>query len=306
MNTNIALCLDTNILLNLFEADKHDVTVFNKFLTSIITKKCDLIIIDQVKIEWDRHVEKNQEEFISKTTQEIDNHKILIKFIEFNDEQQKFQDTIEQIKRLVTRKYKYSYGKRAEKLKQMIEDPKYSRIINRTANAEKLVVDFAIEKKAPFFSNEFNGATTKIKTEAADAAIFFTLYDNIMNGNLIYDSIYFVTDNKKDYSEPNNPSRIHYNLSTFAGDAKIIFSNSVERTLGSILKSNEVVLNFFGNLETIYLTDKYFTNCPLCNEEVHINSDSYIGPGAPHEQTYWLECKCGHDWNTFDLVHDYY
>ncbi|MBG9812369.1 hypothetical protein ABD68_12415 [Bacillus endophyticus] len=306
MKTNTALCLDTNILLNLFESGKHEVTVFNKFLTSILTKKCDLIIIDQVKIEWDRHVEKNQENFIIETTQKIEEHKSLLDFIDIEEEKQKLAETIEHIKRLETRKYKYGYGKRAEKLKELIGDQNHSRTINRTPHAEKLIVDFAIEKKAPFFSNEFKNVTTKIKTEAADAAIFFTLYDNIMNGNIDYEKIYFVTDNKKDYSDPSNPSKIHDNLLSFADEAKIIFSNSIERTLKSILQKDEHVINYFGPLESIYLTDKYFTSCPQCNEEVHLNSDSYIGPGAPHEQTYWLECKCGHQWNTYDLVHDMY
>jgi hypothetical protein len=281
------------------------VTAFNKFLTCLISGKCDLIIVDQVKIEWDRHVEKTQEKSLSEITQKIEEHKSLLNFLDTEEEKQKLEETIEQIKRLETRKYKYGYGKRAEKLKELIEDQNYVITINRTPHAEKLIVDFAIEKKAPFFSNELNNATTKIKTEAADAAIFFSLYDNIMNGSLDYEEIYFVTDNKKDYSKPGNPSAIHDNLLNFATEAKIKFSNSIESTLEEILQ-NEVIIEFFGPLETIYLTDNYFADCPNCSDEVHLNSDSYQGPGAPHEQTYWLKCKCGHTWDTYDLVLDVY
>lgn len=61
IKSNTALCLDTNILLNLFEPGTHDISTFNKFLTAIITRECDLILTDQVLIEWERHVKKTQE-----------------------------------------------------------------------------------------------------------------------------------------------------------------------------------------------------------------------------------------------------
>ncbi|ANC78263.1 hypothetical protein ABE65_016230 [Fictibacillus phosphorivorans] len=306
MKPKIALCLDTNIFLNLFESGKHDVMVFNKFLTSILMRHCILVIIDQVKVEWNRHVEKNQEEFLLKTTNTIESHKSLLNFLEQEEEKQKLDNTIESIKRLEKRRYKFFYGKRAEKLKQLIDDKTHTQFIDRTPNAEKLVVNFAIDKKAPFFSNELNGAKTKIKTEAADASIFFTLYDNIMNGNIDYEKIYFVTDNKKDYSKPENPSCIHDNLLFYATNANIIFSNSIEGVLSEIFPENLPINDYLGPLDTLYLTDPYFEKCPLCNEEVHINGDSFIGAGPPHEQTYWLKCRCGHEWDTHDLVHDIY
>ncbi|GAA0496833.1 hypothetical protein GCM10008986_24720 [Salinibacillus aidingensis] len=309
MNTNTALCLDTNILLNLFEPGRYETVTFNKFLTAVLTYRCHLIVTDQVLIEWQRHVNKTQEDFIEKNKINIDEYKTLIEYLDSEQEIREMEGILEKIKRMENRKYKYNYGNRAEKLNELMSDSNYTKVVNRTNVAEKILVEKSIDKEAPFFYNEFSQSNSKVKNESADASIFFTLYDHIKCGTINYDNIYFVTDNKKDFSDPANPSKIHDNLSVFAEEVNLIFSNNLKEVLESLISTDEEILNLFDSEESMnqFLIDRYFTNCPNCDAEVHLNADSYVGSGPPHTQTYWLKCKqCKHTWDTGDLVHDYY
>lgn len=204
------------------------------------------------------------------------------------------------------RKYLYTYGKRAQKIDHVIKGINFTTIVQRTSNSEKMIVEKSINKEAPFFFNERSGLTNKVKNEAADASIFFTLYDHIKNGNLDFENFYFVTDNKKDFSDISNPSQIHENLKPYADEVNIIFSNNIKDILNKITE-NEIKL--FNSEETMknFLHDKFFETCSKCNEEVHINSDSYqySEDGKAYNTTYWLKCRnCGHCWNTFDKVND--
>ncbi len=305
-NTNgkIGICLDTNILLNLFEATEYELITFNRFVSGSYFD-FDIIIPDQVKAEWDRHVLKEQEKFINKTVKDIDGSKSLLKYVEDKEDQRELTSKIEQIKKLEIRKYKYHNSIRAEIINQRINDDNSTYIISRSNEADKMVVDFALQKKAPFFSNELNGNTTKIKTEAADALIFFTIYSAKKAGQLNYDSLYFITDNKKDFSQANNPSAIHDNLKEYCDEINLIYSNNLEKIMEEIVPNHMTIIN---EVKSEYLTDNYFDNCPNCDEEIHINSDAHIGYGRKpiHMQTYYYRCtKCKHEWDTGDLINDY-
>lgn len=307
MNNKVAVCLDTNILMNLFEPNKHEAKTFNKFLTAVLTGKCQLILVDQVLIEWERHIKKSQEDFINKIYKEIDEYKSLTKY---TDEKEKIEieNTLDKIKRLQVRKFKYNYGKRAEKIDDVLNDSTYTKTIRRTRKAEEIIVQKSINKEPPFFYNEFSNSSNKVKNESADAAIFFTLYDNIKSNTIKYDNIYFITDNKKDFSDPANPAKIHENLKVYADEVNITFSNNIKGLMDSLIDDKEVIA-FFEDDELLsgFLTDKYFTICSKCKGEVHLNADSYLSEGPPHQQTYWLECpNCKNKWDTGDLVHDLY
>ncbi|MGN7942166.1 PIN domain-containing protein, partial [Virgibacillus sp. 6R] len=278
MDTNTALCLDTNILLNLFEPGTHDTTTFNKFLTAVITYECHLIITDQVLLEWKRHVNKTQNDFIDNSQKTIEEYKSLIRFLDTEEEKMEMEKTLEKIKRMEIRKYKYNYGKRAEKINNLLDDPNYTKIVKRSQKAEQLIVEKSIKKEAPFFYNEFSQNKNHLKNESADASIFFTLYDHIKNGTINYEKIYFITDNKKDFSDPSNPAKIHENLKPFSDEVSLIFSNNLKEILNSLITRDEGILNLFGSEESMnqFLIDKYFTKCPKCFEEVHINGECNI------------------------------
>ncbi|MCM3169437.1 PIN-like domain-containing protein [Peribacillus frigoritolerans] len=306
IKSKTALCLDTNILLNLFEPGTHSIATFNKFLTAFYSRKCDLILTDQVQSEWVRHVKSTQEKVLKKSEEDLKTHEELLKYIDSDSEKEEMQNTLNKIKKMEKRKYLYSYGKRAEKIDEIIKNESFTTIVQRTPNAEKLIVEKSISKEAPFFKNERSDSTNKVKNEAADASIFFTLYDYIKNGSLDFETVYFVTDNKKDFSNISNPSQIHENLKLYADEVNMIFSNNIKDVLSKITEEEYI---FFDSEETIknFLHDKFFEICSECKEEVHINSDSFkhSHDGRGYNTTFWLKCRnCGHCWDTGDSVVD--
>ncbi|MCM3167933.1 PIN-like domain-containing protein [Peribacillus frigoritolerans] len=308
IKSNTALCLDTNILLNLFEPGTHDISTFNKFLTVLYSRNCDLILTEQVLIEWERHIKRTQDKVLKKSEEDIKTHEELLRFIDSDSEKKEMQNNLNKIKKMVKRKYVYTYGKRAEKIDFAIKNESFTTIVQRTPNAEKLIVEKSISKEAPFFLNERSESSNKVKNEAADASIFFTLYDHKKNGRLDYETFYFVTDNKKDFSDISNPSKIHENLKPYADEVNMIFSNNIKDVLSKV---TEHELKFFDSEENMkdFLHDKFFVTCSGCEEEVHINSDSFqhSHDGKGYNTTYWLKCRnCGHSWDTGDKVSDIY
>lgn len=225
-----------------------------------------------------------------------------------NEEKLELQNALDKIKRMQARKYRYNYGKRAKRIDKILNDSVYTKILKRTQKVEEVIVQKSINKEAPFFYNEFSQSNNTVKNESADASIFFTLYDNLKNSTLEYNKVYFVTDNKKDFSDPANPAVIHDNLKDYFKEVNVTFSNNIKGLMNSLVPNTDTIA-FFEEEESLneFLVDAYFTNCPKCSEEVHINADSFAGKGAPHEQTYWLECNnCNHEWDTGDLVNDFY
>lgn len=300
-----ALIIDTNILLYLFEPDKLTDQIFNRFMSNILFLQADLIVTTQIIEEWKRHKETNYNKFLAEITQSIEQHEKLASFIESEDEKQNLLSTLKTIEKMEIRKYKYTYGLRASKLDLLLNNPR-TIVLERTPNADTLVVDFAIRKNAPFFGSDEKNGGSKIKNEAADAAIFFTIYDHFKQGNLIYDNIYFVSANKKDFSMANNPASLHENLQPFATEINMKFFNDLNRAMLDFNPGDYLVKDIFAGISMEYLTDEYFVQCPACNEEVHINADSKIDYSKPpHLQTYLLTCRCGHTWDTGDLVNDY-
>ncbi|WP_273836293.1 PIN domain-containing protein [Guptibacillus sedimenti] len=298
-----ALVIDTNVLLYLFQPNKHADEVFNRFLSNILFLQADLVVTSQIIKEWNRHKERNYERFLDEITHSISEHENIVSYIENEEDKKEIISTLNTIKKMEIRKYKYLYGKRAEKLDQFLKNDR-TIVLDRTSSSDSLVVNFAINKSAPFFSGEVKNGGNKVKNEAADAAIFFTVYDYFRQNNE-YDNIYFVTENKKDFSKADNPAAIHENLKPYADEVNMKFFNDVNRALLDFNPEDKFYHAFFSGISTNYLTDNYFVSCPVCKKDVHINADSKIDYRKPAQfQTYLLICECGHTWDTGDFVVD--
>ncbi|MFP5111391.1 PIN domain-containing protein [Bacillaceae bacterium C204] len=305
MNADNAIAVDTNVLLYLFQPDKHTNEVFNRFISNILFLQADLIITNQILEEWERHKESNYNKFLDQISESINRHEDLIKYVE-EKARQNLKYTLEKIKKMEVRKYKYTYGQRAKKIDKLLKDPR-TIILDRTPDVDKHVVDFAISKKPPFFGGEEKNGVPKVKNEAADASIFFTLYSFLKKSAVEYNNVYFITENKKDFSRPDNPAELHDNLKPFADEVGLKFSNNLNRALLEINPKDYLVKDLFSGIEDEFLSDRYFTNCSVCGGEVHINAEAEINYSLPpHRQTYILKCQqCGHSWDTGDLVNDF-
>lgn len=305
LDSENALIIDTNILLYLFQPDKYSHELFNRFVSNVLFLQCDLIVTTQIIEEWNRHKEKNYQKFLDDISNSLEKHRELANYMENEDEKRTLLATLEELKKMEVRKYKYTFGKRAELIDKLLVEPR-TITLNRTEAADKLVVDFGLNKHAPFFANDEKNGGTKIKNETADALIFFTIYDHFKKDNLNYSNIYFVSENKKDFSKSNNPAELHDKLQSYADEINMKFFNSLDRAMLDFNPTNKFVQNQFANEETEFLSDKYFKDCPSCSQEVHINADSEIDYSKPAPlQTYLLKCRCGYTWDTGDLVNEY-
>ncbi|MGE6369961.1 PIN domain-containing protein [Planococcus kocurii] len=300
-----ALIIDTNILLYLFQPDKYSDEIFDRFVSNILFLQCDLVVTTQIIEEWNRHKETNYQKFLAEVSDSLEKHSGLVGFMESEDEKTKLLSTLEELKKMEIRKYKYTFGKRAELLDKLLVGSR-TIVLDRTVAADKLVVDFGLSKNAPFFANDEKNGGTKIKNETADALIFFTVYENFKKGTSNHSNVYFVSENKKDFSKANNPAVLHENLQPYASEINMKFFNSLDRAMTDFNPNNNYVEFGFSNGVKGFLTDSYFVDCPSCRGEVHINADSEIDTSkqAPL-QTYLLKCRCGHTWDTGDLVNDY-
>ncbi|WP_191567305.1 PIN domain-containing protein [Metabacillus idriensis] len=297
-----ALIADTNIFLYLFEPERISDEVFNRFMSNVLFLTIDLIVPKQIIIEWERHRDSNYTEFLNNVSASIDKHKALSGFINDDKEREDFLSVLQKIKKMELRKYKYTYGSRARKIDKLLSDPR-TVILERNSSIDTLIVDFAIDKKPPFFAGEERNGS-KVKTEAADATIFFTMYDYFKQQSE-YENLYFVTCNKKDFSKPENAAALHENLQPYADEIGLKFFNDLNRALLDMNPDNIGYQDIFAGAPDEFLKDSYFTTCKKCGGEVHINMDSEVNYSAPpHLQTYFLKCHCGHIWDTGDLVLD--
>lgn len=267
-----------------------------------------VVIPKQVYDEWMRHNNIQEQKHENDLENKVSGFYDILNYLDEGLEKSNINSMLDRLKKYQRRMYRYRYGKRNEKLQALLIDRQKGLLIDEGKLTNSLVVEFALGKTPPFFSNELNNAKSKIKTEAADAVIFFTVYENLLSEEIKAEKKYFVTNNFKDYSAPNNPAIIHENLKVYADEVGIVFSNNLDNILNEILgKFVNCVIEFSTDTESLkeYIKDKYFEECPECGGEVHVNADSYHGPEPKvYEKTFWLKCKCGYEWSTGDLITD--
>ncbi|ALS77212.1 hypothetical protein AUO94_00495 [Planococcus kocurii] len=309
MDKQNALVVDTNILIDFLEPGKYSEDSFYTFLMRL-NGFTHLMLPQQVLAEWN-HLKNNK-------IQQYEDQ-ILLDFIKYNDllkyvpEQHQKEELLHQlntIRKISLRAYRYTYAVRAKHIDRIINS--FAVIIERNPDIDRLVVDFAIEQQPPFFSMELKKDNTNKKSsknESTDAVIFFTIIDYLKKHRNNYNKVAFLSCNSKDFSEPNNPSKIHSNLEKYIEEVEVEFFNNL-KAAQKLLKYNDTEEASYKNLVKIivtsnadryqYLTDEYFCDCknPDCDNEVHINSDSIL-----MGQYYHLRCpKCEYTWDTGDHI----
>ncbi|MFC4403342.1 PIN domain-containing protein [Gracilibacillus xinjiangensis] len=307
MNKPNALIVDTNILIDFLEPEKYSEEQFYDFLMRVNGPHTQLILPQQVLVEWDSLKYKRIELYKKKIDDDFQKYEGLVKHIPEPSGQRDLSIEIRNIRKLSLRSYQYTYAIRAKHIDSVISD--FAAIVDRSADIDKLVVDFAVKELPPFFLMELKKERkNSSKNEATDAVIFFSIVNFFENNRDKFDKVAFLSSNTKDFSKPNNPSEIHENLEKYFTDLNLNFFNNLNSTM-QFLSYEDAESSFQDLVSTIvgsnerrfrYLTDEYFVKCNECQSEVHINSDI-----VTHKEYYHYLCpKCKHMWNTGDHVLD--
>lgn len=307
MNKPDALAVDTNILIDFLEPGKYTEEQFYKFLMRVNGSFTQLILPQQVLDEWNHLKNTKIEQYKRQIVDDFEKYEELTNHVPEPAEKETLYYQIENLRKLSLRAYHYTYAIRVKHIDNIILN--FALVIERNADIDKLVVDFALGQKPPFFFMEFKKETKKTsKNESTDAVIYFSIINYFKNNRDIYNKIAFLSSNSKDFSKPNNPSVIHDNLKDYIDELDISFFNYLNTTQ-EFLNYEEAEASFEQTVATIvssnenkhkYLTDNYFTNCNECNGEVHKNADT-----ETISQYYHYRCpSCNNTWNTWDHVLD--
>jgi predicted Zn finger-like uncharacterized protein len=302
-----ALIVDTNILIDFLEPGKYTEEQFYKFLMRVNGPFTQLILPEQVLKEWNYLKNLKIEQYKKQIVDDFQKYEELINHVPEPVQKETLYNQIENIRKLSMRAYHYTYAIRAKLIDEIISS--FGLTIERNADVDKLVVDFAIEQKAPFFFMELKKESKSTsKNESSDAVIFFSVINYFRSNRDTYYKVAFLSSNSKDFSQPNNPSVIHENLKNYFEKLGIIFFNNLNATQ-QFLNYEEAEQSFETTVSTIvssnegrhkYLTDKYFIKCKECQGDVHINSDT-----VTIKQYYHYRCpSCNHTWNSGDHVLD--
>lgn len=306
MNKPDAIVVDTNILIDFLEPDKYSEETFYTFLMRL-NSFTHLIIPQQILTEWDNLKKLKIGQYESDINSDFDKYKNLISYVSEQQDKVQLELQILNIRKLALRAYRYTYAIRARLIDNVIST---GTIIERTPNIDKMVVDYAIEQKAPFFFKEVRESKSSNKNESMDAVIFFSIIEFFKKNRDEYNKVTFITSNSKDFSEPNNDALLHHNLKEFFDELEIGFFNHMKPAIKYLQYEDDAEENSFNNLvktvvssnknRHLFLTDHNFIKCRNCPEEVHKNSDSIL-----KGEYYYLVCpSCGHTWNTGDNILD--
>ena len=302
-----ALILDTNVLIYLFDPGREQDEVFRRLLGLLTHRQVKLVIPEQVKKEWDKHKIERNEQYSNDTIKAIKKHAALASHFETQEEKDDFLARIAQLETMAIRQYRYTHGLRARNLNDFIEDSFYTDIVQRDSNVNQNVVEMSLERKAPFFTNNNEKGNKKTsKNEMADAIIFFTACEYAKRNEQGYETIYFVTENDKDFTGDNG-SKLHDNIKDFAEEAGIVFNNNLKRVLDIIDPQKQAIFPEAIDVKE-HLSNKYFTSCTNCKDEIHINADCVTRTSGRYpEGEYVLICPhCSHEYHTGETYHDSY
>jgi rRNA-processing protein FCF1 len=300
--------VDTNLLIYLFEPEVISTKAFNRFLSCLILGRIKLIIPEQVKKEWDKHRTIKNDQYQNSAIKAIEKHRELANHIQDANEKKQLLEQIEKLKKMASRKYRYTHGLRARQLDQYISDEVKTIIPKRNQNVDKIVVDLALTKEAPFFGPDDRNLVDKSKkNQMADAVLFFTAYEYVKDNNFNYEKVFFITVNKEDFCPKGNNSILHPNLQSYADKVGLTYFNNLERMLNEVDPESHYNLDFHTDNSFYFLTDKYFEPCPNCGEEVHINADSKVVQTRNKPLgSYFLTCPiCQHLWDTNTSPEDF-
>lgn len=266
-NHNLYLFLDTNIWINLaekgcFEELASIYDIHRQF-------DCMLISPDQLFIEWDRNKEK-----VAKKEQNTLNE-IIKKTRNFKETILQDKEEKEVLDKLITDAESFK-DKQVEKITHEILGL-FDQIIRmgihiKMSDKDKIeAAEMALEKKAPFGT----------KNSMGDAILFFSLVNYLENEystSKFTPTLYFVSENKSDFSETSNSKEMDKDLLEKANSKKvnIKYYLSVQEALEDIYTaiSDEEYIE-----EYIEEYNKRTLKCKNCGHDVKIELQPFDGYG---------------------------
>ncbi|MBJ7949995.1 PIN domain-containing protein [Bacillus cereus group sp. N24] len=253
---NIYMFLDTCVWIN--NADKGSFDLFAKLADLNEQKDAILLIPEQLRKEWDKN--KREKLIINKRNEFNDMFKKTKKFrdIMITDNEKKMQlDTlITEAESVITEQIEYVNEGTISLIDQILD---LGAPINTNDEIKLAATDMALQSMAPFHKN---------KNSMGDALLFQSLIDKLKEEK---DAIlYFVTDNKADFSEDKDraPFKMHPDLLNMAQKhgIEIRYSLELSKTIDEII---EVVT------DKEYLDEckkKYEDECEKYHQSRHADS----------------------------------
>jgi hypothetical protein len=280
-NEEIFIFVDTCVWINC--ADKGNFEFFTKLIDLHLHYDAILLIPEQLKDEWNRN---NEETLV--TTKKNELNDMLKKTIKFRDimindpvKKEELTNLIRQAEDVIAQQIEYINRETIALIDQILDT---GVLIKTTDNIKIAAADMALQKKAPFGKN---------KNSMGDAILFQSLISYLKPYNKPI--LYFVTDNKADFSESNEiPNKMHPDLLEFAeeNEIELHYSLDLRNTLDNIFTrvTDQDYVNF---LEESY-NEKYHTNfknrCEKCNGRMLQNEKKWDGMG----NLIYYECEnCG-------------
>lgn len=308
----ICIIPDTNILLNTIKGDYDELYFLSALQALTINKKVVLAIPEQVKIEWDRHVQDVLEGARVTLKNDISKAKKLKLFL-LPQTAERFMETIEKVDSEIDKMVQFRILRKVTALNELID--KHSIIIPTKPDYKLIAADWALDKFAPFFGSkdkQSNAAKDdKRKNSMADAIIFQSAVDHFTTNT--YTKGYFLTENYTDFSKAGDKKQIHENLLPLI-PGNLSYEIHVEKFYYEITKStgfkNYTYEESIAMEKLIEEAEKrresnipYPDNtldCPRCGQTLDDRNDggwhnSMYGGGL----SWWRNCpNCGLQWDT--------
>lgn len=223
---NIYMFLDTCVWINI--ADKGRFDLFAKLADLNEQQDAILLIPEQLRIEWDKN--KKEKLIINKRNEFNDMIKKTKKFRDImitEDEQKRQLDTlITEVESVLTQQIEYVNQETISLIDQILD---FGTPIHTNDKIKLAAIDMALQNMAPFHKN---------KNSMGDALLFQSLIDKLKEEK---DAIlYFVTDNKADFSEDKDraPFKMHPDLLNMAQKhgIEIRYSLELPKTIDEIIE----------------------------------------------------------------------
>lgn len=284
---HIFLLIDTCVWINL--AQKGDFDNLIRVADLHVHRDAILLMPQQLKIEWERNKEdkvykkeiNSLNELIKKTTSFRD------KILQDEEDKEKMTEYIKIAQEIKMEQAEYM-GKQT--LAIFAEVMGLGTVLETTNDAKLKAIDWSLEKKPPFH---------KGKNSMGDALIFISCVDYLKNINVEEKVLYFITDNKDDFSEGNNPKILNRELVAYAESqgVSVDYSLDLNGTLNNIFE--EVTdLNYVEELKKQYR--ERYRMCPICNDKLMKNTHPWDGYG----NKVFIECN-NKDCNYVEETNEY-
>lgn len=308
----ICIIPDTNILLNTIKGDYDELNFLSALQTLTINKTIVLAIPEQVKIEWDRHVQDVLDGAKVTLKNDISKAKKLKSFL-LPQTAEIFMETIEKVDSEIDNMVEYRILRKVTALNDLIDN--HSIVIPTKADYKLIAADWALDKFAPFFGSkdkQTNAAKDeKRKNSMADAIIFQSAVDHFANNT--YTKGYFLTENYSDFSKAGDKKQIHENLLPLM-HKNLNYEINVEKFYYEITKSTgfknytheesiamkKRIEEAQKRIEWSILYPDNTLDCPRCGKTLDDKQDghwhnSMYGGGL----SWWRSCpNCGLQWDT--------